>query len=112
MKNLFCLIAVFLFVEGVLFAQDVKKTIDRSTKLKENNYCVMLRDDYRLIVKKAGKSIPDNVTLDNGAIINIDGSVTRKDGSLLLLNIGECVDKSGNRVKIKEFSVVREAYRM
>ena len=112
MKKLICLITACVFFGSVLFAQEVKETNKKSTKLKENNYCVMLRDDNMLVVRKAGKSIQDNVILANGAVINIDGSVIRKDGSLLLLNIGECVDNSGNRVNIRDFNVVMEAYRM
>src|SRR5687767_14550798 len=59
-----------------------------------NKYCAVNKDGVRSILYQ-GHVITEEVTLTNGTKIKPDGTITRVNGAIQILNDGECMDKDG-----------------
>ena len=64
--------------------------------LKEHpeKYCAKMQDGKKTVMHQ-GKAITAEVTLENGTKIKPDGTITKKDGTTLMLEEGECISKDG-----------------
>jgi ribosomal protein S4E len=91
------------FVFFALFAVSVANaqvSANAVTKEKEKNgqihrYCAKLKDGV-LVMMEDDHEMTMDVTLANGTQVKTDGSVTRTDGTVVILEEGECVDETGN----------------
>ena len=111
MKKLFLLTAGLLISTGIVCAQNApqKKTEPVKTKATQTankekcnlKNCCMMKDG-KMIVLKDGKEMPmtEDVSLDNGSKVTMDGTVIAKDGKQSKLKNEDCIDMSGVRGKI------------
>jgi|SRR5882757_172634 len=59
-----------------------------------DKYCAKLKDGKKTIMHE-GTAITSEVTLNNGARIQLDGTIIKSDGSTTMLQEGECISKDG-----------------
>lgn len=86
---------IFFILSTVIFSIHITaKDIHYILKEHPDKYCVKMQDG-RLTVVHEGSAINSDVTLSNGIIIQIDGTILKKDGSKVELKEGECIDKDG-----------------
>lgn len=83
-------------------AQDTTMTKDTVIKQKVGpaspnsaQYCAAFRDG-KMTIMIDDKTINKDIELQNGNKITVNGKVVRKNGSVMILKNGECVDKEGN----------------
>ena len=62
---------------------------------KGDQYCAENRNGKIVVVYK-GNIITTDVTLIDGTIIKTNGVVMMKDGSKMVLNDGQCINKDGS----------------
>jgi len=87
MKTLFFAIVCSLSV--TVYAGGEKTSIAHPDK-----YCAKMKDG-KLVVMHQENEMTSATTLTNGVQIQPDGTVTKTDGSKVMLKTGECVDKDG-----------------
>jgi hypothetical protein len=101
-------VIMFLLVAGTCttaaVAQDTTKSatpkMEKSLQMKD---CVMMKDG-KLMVMKSGSVTPldKELTLSNGSIISLDGTVKATDGTKLKLKEGEAIGLDGKLITKKE----------
>lgn len=94
MKKIFFSAAVCLFSLTAMAQHNDHPSLADSTK----RYCAKLMDGL-VVVSENGKQLTQVATLGNGTEISMNGIVTKKDGSKLIMKEGDCVDKDGNLVQ-------------
>ena len=97
MKKLIVLITASLLT-GNLMAQ----TYQNDSKMQEQGtshvkYCAHLMDG-KVMIMQDKKDVASDVTLTNGTTIQMDGTVTKKDGTKMYLKNGDCVDNNGKLI--------------
>ncbi len=114
MKKQIKLLSFFLLISSFCIAQTTRMSSKKADRLlKDNSYCVLLREaDHYLVVKKADQEVLEDVVLENGSTLRMDGVVIHKNGSSTPLNFGECVDASGNPVYVQEYKLIRDMNRI
>src|SRR3954462_12951388 len=65
-----------------------------SSNMGNTKYCASMSNG-KMVLMSNGKTISQEVNLDNGDKITADGALIKKDGSKTMLKSGECVDKAG-----------------
>jgi hypothetical protein len=90
MKKLILLMAVSA-VTFNSFAGD-----DDPKKKHEHKYCAKMKDGTMQVMHN-GKEITSDVTLSDGSKIKTNGVVTKKDGTVVTLQDGECMDMDGKK---------------
>jgi hypothetical protein len=91
------------FVLCALFAVSIagaQVSANAGNKNREKNaqihrYCAKLKDGI-LVMMEDDHEMTVDVTLPNGTQVKTDGSVTRPEGTVVILEEGECVDEGGN----------------
>jgi hypothetical protein len=58
-------------------------------------YCVELKDG-KMIMVEDNKPLTSEVTLNDGSKLTPAAMVIKKDGTVLALKTGDCIDKEGN----------------
>ncbi len=74
--------------------------IAQDSKTPWNQYCAQLQDGKVIVISDGIKLISD-VTLDNGVKISADGAIIKIDGTKIVLQNGDCVDKEGKMTESK-----------
>lgn len=82
-----------LFILGAGFLS--LNAIDDLPVKHKAGFCAELNDGVLQIVN-SGNVISKEITLDNGTVIQTDGTVVAKDGSRFILSDGDCIDEEGN----------------
>lgn len=60
-----------------------------------DKYCGKLKDG-KVVVMYEGHVLTSDAVLADGTIVKPDASVVMKDGSKMMLNDGECINKDGS----------------
>ena len=89
---------MFSITYVILFSVNVFNFNENKADRNPEYYCANLNDGIIEIVYNENV-IKSEVTLENGTIIRVDGTVALKDGSTFNLKDGQCVDKYGNLIK-------------
>jgi hypothetical protein len=84
-----------LFTVSVASAQVSANAVNKGKKEQIHRYCAKLKDGI-LIMMEDDHEMTMDVTLANGTQVKTDGSVTRPEGTVVILEEGECVDEGGN----------------
>ena len=87
------ILAVSLFLNAK--SQDTAQIKKHLPAELENQYCASFKKG-RMILKANEKEINKDVTLLNGDRLTSNCAIIKKDGSMITLKPGECVDKNGN----------------
>lgn len=95
MKNLILLLSLLVFSLNVNAQSVYSKEKTKKIKKQEYRYCAKLKDGL-LVMMEGDKELTREVVLANGTRIRPDASITKPDGSVIILEDGECVDESGN----------------
>ena|SRR5690606_14053280 len=100
MKKLMLLLSAFLFIliafaNRKLFLNKGRKNLIMRKDIKKD--CVMMMEDSGLIVITSGKenTMHKSMTMNNGTIILLDGTMKLKNGRTMKLKIGEMIDIDG-----------------
>lgn len=100
MKTLLIVVAAFM-ISSAAFAQDKmdKKKMDQKMDMKKDH---MHMKDGKMEMVKGGKTTPmdKDMTLSNGDIIKIDGTMKMKNGKTMKLQEGDMVYMDGTRGKM------------
>lgn len=88
MKKVILLIAFVVFGTTTLTAQDQKQDIDRDRLMLVDGDVLQIRDRDQIRLK-------DKITLNDGTVINPDGTYFTRDRVRLRLKDGECLDMDG-----------------
>ena len=75
-------------------AQDGKYGVTGRRDTAEH-YCVHTRGEGSFYFKIGASDMLSDVTLANGMILKINGTILQRDGSRIILKTGDCVDKQG-----------------
>lgn len=59
-----------------------------------DKYCAKTKNG-KLTIMHEGKELTSETTLSNGTRVSMDGTVTKADGSTMMLKEGECLDLEG-----------------
>jgi hypothetical protein len=86
---------------SILFANAQDSTIKKKTTPAVpdvGKYCAVLNKG-KVTVTTNGKPLKTDVELKNGTKITTTGTVVKKDGSMVMMKSGECVNQEGNSVE-------------
>lgn len=104
MKQLIILLAVFLASHSVFAQQKTNEKTDHkmhsmSGKMKD---CVMM-ENGKMMMMKAGTSMAmtQDMTMTNGTMVMMDGTVKHKDGTTAMLKDGQCIYMNGKMGSMK-----------
>ena len=115
MKKLLVLTTAMLFVVGSLCAQETKKgekeeekneeKMEKKSKMHKMDHqmkdCVMMKDGKVMVMKHGENSeLTESMTLENGATVAPDGTVTTKEGKTKKLQDGQAVYMNGKMAKM------------
>ncbi|HEY0029259.1 MAG TPA: DUF6799 domain-containing protein [Bacteroidia bacterium] len=86
------------FIVGCVFAvsaasQEIYNEQDPA--VKPERYCATLKDG-KILLMLDNKPVDAEVSLLDGSKVTTAGIVVRKDGTVVNMNDGDCVDKEGN----------------
>jgi hypothetical protein len=84
---------LFIVAAGILSLN----AIDDLPNKYAGNYCAEMKDGI-LMIMHDGSAVTSDVTLANGTMIKMNGTVIMSDGKKLLLSDGDCVDPDGNLI--------------
>lgn len=70
--------------------------IAQNGKMEKKQDCVMMKDG-KMVEMKDGKTMPleKDMTLKNGTVIMINGTMKTKDGKTMPMKEGECMNMDG-----------------
>jgi hypothetical protein len=107
MKKLLFLFIILTFATGV-YAQDSSMQVQdtsMSTMNGKKKDCYLMKEGKLMVMKKGDSSMmremKRDVTLNNGAKLATDGTVTMTDGTKMVLKEGWTVDADGKMAKMK-----------
>ena len=60
-----------------------------------DKYCAKMKDG-KMVVMHNGMAITSEAKLNDGSVVQSDGTVVMKDGSKMTLNDGQCISKDGS----------------
>lgn len=89
MKKIIVLVAALVISVGNLMAQD--------TTIADQDYCIKQDGNVIMYTKGMPKVVIDVVTLNDGTIVNPDGTFTTFKGKQDALAEGECLGMSGKK---------------
>lgn len=93
-KMFFVLVSMFIMTAMVASAQDQTRKQDR---IHQEDH-LMLRDGSCYLVKQGEQvKLKTQLKLDNGTLVNPDGSYQLKNQKKYQMRNGECMDMKGNR---------------
>src|SRR5438093_8855561 len=72
-----------------------KKFQPQNQSTNDSKYCAMLKDG-KMTLMSEGKTVNAEINLSNGTKVSMEGTVTKSDGTKIVLENGECIDKDGN----------------
>jgi len=96
MKTVISMIALSFFALNVIAGDGKTNSTEHPKK-----YCAKMKGG-ELVVMHEGKELKSDVTLADGTKIKTNGTVTKKDGTVISLKVGECVDMDGTVKDEKE----------
>lgn len=84
--------------------QNQNQTQDNNIHYQHTKECMLIMEGGEVKQVKEGKAMAmgKRITLDNGAEVTADGLITMKDGRIVRMKEGECVDKSGKVNPVKD----------
>ena len=103
-KLIMCLLVAGTFTTAAI-AQDSTKSVssNKTGKSSQMKDCVMFKDGKMVEMNKSGiTTLAKDLTLANGTVVNVDGTVKSSDGSILKLKDGEAVDMEGKLITKKD----------
>jgi hypothetical protein len=103
-KVIMCLLVAGTFTT-VAVAQDSTKSVstNKTDKMHQMKDCVMMKDGKMVEMNKSGATpLTRDLTLANGTVVNLDGTVKSTDGTILKLQDGEAVDMEGKLITKKD----------
>jgi hypothetical protein len=110
-KLIMCLLVAGTFTTAAI-AQDSTKSVstntdktnkDRTGKTNQLKDYVVMKDGKMVQVNQSGTTaLTKDLTLSNGTVVNVDGTVKSSDGTLLKLKDGEAVDMEGKLITKKD----------
>lgn len=105
MKKVIVLITGCIFTIGAIAQQDNKYNQNKNQNpnqgenmqdtVKSNMYCAMLKDG-KILLMQDDKPVETEIPLNEGARVTTGGTVIKEDGSIVVLNNGDCIDMNGN----------------
>jgi hypothetical protein len=90
MKKLVLLVFSLFLTSGMLLAQDISV---------DSEYCIMLNEKVYHYQKNGVSLLREDLTLNDGTVVNPDGKLKLKNGKSAKLEDGECIGMSGKRYK-------------
>lgn len=67
---------------------------DKKNKKDPDKYCAEFKDGVLSVVHN-GETLMADVTLSDGTIIHTDATIHKKDGSVMVMKPGQCVNLDG-----------------
>lgn len=93
-KHIAFMISCFLSMNVI--AQDIKQESKKQDPVEKiEKYCAMLKDG-RMVLMQDNMPVSAEVSLNDGSKVTTTGIVIRKNGTVVVLNDGDCIDKEGN----------------
>ncbi len=101
MKKIITLLS-FCLCAGIAIFAAIDEPRDPKKKAADK-YCAQMKDGLLRVVHD-GQVLTQDVILENGTKIKVDGTIIRKDGTQYVLKEGECVNVEGrnNEEPVKE----------
>lgn len=97
-KIIVMLVSLFLVTGGVVLAQDQDRDrIKKQDRIHQEDHLRLL--DGKLYLYKQGiqSEVKEQMRLNNGTVVNTDGSYQLQNQERYQLRNGECLDMTGNR---------------
>lgn len=88
--------------------QDDKKMMEGK---QDSVYCLRVKDGVPVVTSSAGRVVTNEVTLSNGARLNMKGIITRKDGKQIIMKDGDCTNTLGEPMDGSNGSIRQEKRR-
>jgi len=95
MKKLILLASFCIFTLcGIAQSPAAKGETKKSVK-QEYKYCAKLKDGL-VVMMEGDRELTMEIVLANGTRIKPNATVTKPDGTVIILEDGECIDEAGN----------------
>jgi hypothetical protein len=94
MKKMLITIVSGLICSAV-YGQNIKHESVTQDPVVSERYCVELKDG-KMTLMQDSKPVTMEITLNDGSKVTPAAMVIRKDGTVLALKTGDCIDKEGN----------------
>jgi hypothetical protein len=84
-----------VIITGFIAATVLAVNLGNQDPVMPEHYCAELKDG-KTIVTQDNKPLTEEVTLNDGSKLTPAGMVIKKEGAVLTLKTGDCIDKEGN----------------
>lgn len=93
-KMLFMLVSLFIVTSTTVIAQD---KIQKKDRIHQEDHLMLQDGSCQLIKDGVPTKLTAQLKLNNGTVVNPDGSYQLQNQQKLQLRNGECLDMTGNR---------------